>query len=403
MVFALCSVIPMMAEQSVEVQAVLNILRNLYGHKIISSSMANVDWNCTEAENVFKWTGKYPAMNTFDFIHYEVSADVVGESWIDYSDMTVINNWWQQGGLVSCMWHWGQPNNAGTSYTCTPGTGASETSFDPSKINNPSSPEYAKMVKDLDQIAGYLQQMQALGIPVIWRPFHEAAGNTNVYQGGTAWFWWGIKGSEVYKQLWQFMYNYFTKTKGLNNLIWVWNGGVKDDDWYPGDNYVDIVSIDYYGSDLSVLTTAYQHFTTQYPQKLVALAECGNLGDNKLMSLETMWNAGCKWMYAMPWYDYYYNAAESPEPSSHDYYIWYVDAMGKEYVVDRCEMKQLITMALAGEEDTSIIPITMPHFQPEYVYKEISGNASYSLSGQRINDSYKGVVIKNGKKYLRRP
>ena len=336
MVFALCSVIPMMAEQSVEVQAVLNILRNLYGHKIISSSMANVDWNCTEAENVFKWTGKYPAMNTFDFIHYEVSADVVGESWIDYSDMTVINNWWQQGGLVSCMWHWGQPNNAGTSYTCTPGTGASETSFDPSKINNPSSPEYAKMVKDLDQIAGYLQQMQALGIPVIWRPFHEAAGNTNVYQGGTAWFWWGIKGSEVYKQLWQFMYNYYTKTKGLNNLIWVWN-------------------------------------------------------------------AGCKWMYAMPWYDYYYNAAESPEPSSHDYYIWYVDAMGKEYVVDRCEMKQLITMALAGEEDTSIIPITMPHFQPEYVYKEISGNASYSLSGQRINDSYKGVVIKNGNKYLHRP
>lgn len=115
MVFTLCSVIPMMAEQRVEVQAVLNILRNLYGHKIISSSMANVDWNCTEAENVFKWTGKYPALNTFDFIHYEVSADVVGESWIDYSDMTVINNWWQQGGLVSCMWHWGQPNNAGTS------------------------------------------------------------------------------------------------------------------------------------------------------------------------------------------------------------------------------------------------------------------------------------------------
>lgn len=77
MVFTLCSVIPMMAEQSVEVQAVLNILRNLYGHKIISSSMANVDWNCTEAENVFKWTGKYPALNTFDFIHYEVSADKV--------------------------------------------------------------------------------------------------------------------------------------------------------------------------------------------------------------------------------------------------------------------------------------------------------------------------------------
>ena len=66
-------------------------------------------------------------------------------------------------------------------------------------------------------------------------------------------------------------------------------------------------------------------------------------------------------------------------------------------------MKQLITVALAGEDDTSITPIATPHSQREYVYKRIPGNASYSLSGQRINDSYKGVVIKNGKKYLRRP
>ena len=35
------------------------------------------------------------------------------------------------------------------------------------------------------------------------------------------------------------MYEYFTYTKKLDNLIWVWNGQVKE--YYPGDEYVDII------------------------------------------------------------------------------------------------------------------------------------------------------------------
>ena len=31
------------------------------------------------------------------------------------------------------------------------------------------------------------------------------------------------------------------KSKGINNLIWVWTTETNDDTWYPGDEYVDII------------------------------------------------------------------------------------------------------------------------------------------------------------------
>ena len=44
------------------------------------------------------------------------------------------------------------------------------------------------------------------------------------------------------------MFDYFTKTKGLNNLLWVYspNHGDKTAAYYAGDHYVDIVGLDAY-------------------------------------------------------------------------------------------------------------------------------------------------------------
>ena len=40
-----------------------------YGSKTISSVIANVNWNTQEADKIYQATGKYPAMNCYDFIH----------------------------------------------------------------------------------------------------------------------------------------------------------------------------------------------------------------------------------------------------------------------------------------------------------------------------------------------
>ena len=74
---------------------------------------------------------------------------------------------------------------------------------------------------------------------VLWRPFHEMNGG---------WFWWGAKEPEQFIRVWRHMFDYFTKTKGLDNLLWVYspNHGNKTADYYAGDQYVDIVGLDAY-------------------------------------------------------------------------------------------------------------------------------------------------------------
>lgn len=94
-----------------------NFLKENYGKKAISSTIANVNWNINEAEWVKQQAGKYPAMATFDYIHLMSSPT----SWIDYSNTTIVENWWNNNGIVSACWHWNIPTAFGaTTYTYDP-------------------------------------------------------------------------------------------------------------------------------------------------------------------------------------------------------------------------------------------------------------------------------------------
>lgn len=185
------SPLPVNSNATDATKALYQKLRSVYGHKAVSGVVANVDWNIREAENVHKWTGKWPVINVFDFINIHASKDVNPKGWLDYSDMTHVDQWHQLGGIVGCMWHWQVAANNGTDKTCSPGTKPGETSFDASQVYVEDTEENKQAIHDLDQVAGYLKTMQRKGIPVIWRPLHEAAGNTYDYEGGGAWFWWG--------------------------------------------------------------------------------------------------------------------------------------------------------------------------------------------------------------------
>ena len=322
-----------------EARQVYQALWGIYQQQTLSATVANVDWNIREAENVHEWTGKWPAMNVFDFINIHNSKDVNPAGWIDYSDMTVVEDWWRQGGIVGCMWHWNVPANNGTDYTCTPGTQPGETSFDPAKVDDPSSDEYKRMIRDIDQVAGYLGQMQQAGIPVVWRPLHEASGNIYDFEGGKAWFWWGAAGADAYKKLWRLMYDRMVNHHKLNNLIWVWTSQVGDSTWYPGYEYVDVVGRDNYKALQYPLMKEYNTLAARYPDKIIALAECGN-GDEVNMALwSKIWERGSRWCWFMPWYDYHYNAGQS---DTHKFAgkDWWLDAFGTGLVLDREAFRQ---------------------------------------------------------------
>ena len=102
----------------------------------------------------------------------------------------------------------------------------------------------------MDTVIPFLQQLKEARVPVLWRPYHEMNG---------AWFWWGNKpGDQGFKRLWIMTYEYFTG-KGLDNLLWVWDPNaprVKENDdafpyadFYPGNEYVDVLAADIYGWD----------------------------------------------------------------------------------------------------------------------------------------------------------
>lgn len=100
---------PLAATQPAAV-ALYNSLYNNYGEKTFSGMMANVAWNHECADQVFEWTGKHPAINTYDFVH--MPASEAGANWINYRDITPVSEWAAAGGIVSCMWHWLVPKFA---------------------------------------------------------------------------------------------------------------------------------------------------------------------------------------------------------------------------------------------------------------------------------------------------
>ena len=321
-------------------EKLLQFLKQQEGKKTLSGTMAHVAWNIHEAEWVHHHTGKWPALTCFDYIHLHASP----ANWIDYGKTSVVEEWWNSRGVVSAMWHWNVPANSGEEgkYSFYWGNAPDETRFDVKKIDDPDSEEYKRMIADIDKLSGYLKLLKDKNIPVLWRPLHEAAGNNGAYPGGEAWFWWGGGGAEPFKKLWRMMFDRMTHHHGLDNLLWVWTSQVTDTDWYPGDDYVDMVGRDIY--DEQAASTIKSQFTTlqnRYPGKPVALSECGNVAN-----ISAQWNAGARWLWFMPWYDGERPKtpdSESFRQKSHEYapISWWEDALVESYVLTRDELPDL--------------------------------------------------------------
>jgi mannan endo-1,4-beta-mannosidase len=106
-----------------------------------------------------------------------------------------------------------------------------------SNLTTPGNAAYQAWFAYLDSIAAQLRQIHG---PVLFRPFVELNGN---------WFWWGGQPTAQFVTVWQQMHDYLVKTKGLTNLLWVYNvntGSGNYAAYYPGPTYVDIVSMDSY-------------------------------------------------------------------------------------------------------------------------------------------------------------
>lgn len=180
--------------------------------------------------------------------------------------------WARRGGIVTLSWHWLSPFDArGEPAWDTFST--NRTDFDASRVTDEDSAEHRAILADLDRIAAQLARLRDAGVPVLWRPLHEAEGG---------WFWWGAKGPGTAKTLYRLMFDRFTRVHHLDNLIWVWTTTDNDDalDWYPGDDYVDILATDLYApaGSRGDFSAVFDRLRELYAgRKPVALGECGTL------------------------------------------------------------------------------------------------------------------------------
>lgn len=293
-----------------------NFLKVNFQSKIISGTMANYNTNIKEAEWVHTQTGKWPALTGFDLIDYTRNW-----SWINYSELVEnAKNYWTNNGLVALTWHWRDPSRITDEFY------TANTSFDITKVNDTNSAEYKAMIEDIDQIATYLKQLKDAGVPVLWRPLHEAAGG---------WFWWGAADAQSCVTLWKLLFDQLVNKHELNNLIWIWTSDTNTDalNWYPGDNYVDIIGIDIYpgenqhGSQYIQFDKLKEIFKGK---KMITLSECGSIPDPALMM-----EYGDTWSWFMPWNGDYTRS------DIHNGSDWWTKIFNYDFVLTRETMPNL--------------------------------------------------------------
>lgn len=296
-----------------QAQSVYAFLCEQSGVKTLSGVQSSHSNRNDFVDAVARHTGKHPALAGYDFIFTHYSPTPENWSWVqDYNDISAAKEQWSNNGLVSYMWHWNVPSSEAAWKNSLENYGefdgyafySDQTSFDIREALKPGTWQNEFIMKDIEEVAGYLQLLEDEGIPVIWRPLHEAAGNYDLYEGGYgAWFWWGRGGAEPCKQLWRLLYDQLVNVHGLDNLIWVWTVDVPVGaeehylEWYPGDEYVDILGVDIYAADTEAKTRQYQALVDLVKgKKLVTISECGNIPDPDKCMTE-----GNRWSWFMVW------------------------------------------------------------------------------------------------------
>lgn len=202
-----------------------------------------------------------------------------------------------EGHIITLMWHEAKPtDNPPFDWSNNIQGKLSDEQW--KELITPGTGLYDKWLSSIDTIAMYLKALQNLGVPILWRPYHELNG---------IWFWWGNrKGPDGSAKLYQMMYDRYVKHFHLNNLIWVWGPNaprnVPNDeaydfgDYFPGLDYVDVLGSDVYRNDYK--QSHYAQLLNLAKGKVIALTEVGEAPTPDILADQP------NWTYFMIWGDF---------------------------------------------------------------------------------------------------
>lgn len=181
----------------------------------------------------------YPALYGYDLGNLEQN-ELNNRANISFDSIrTKVKQIYQKGGISTLNWAVDNPVDPSQGHK---GTGVENTI---SKLF--ANQAYLNRFNTwLDRLSVFFKSLKTDDgtlIPIIFRPFHECNGT---------WFWWGKRDNtpEDYIKLYRYTVDYL-KGRGVHNLLYAYcTGRFKSEEKYferyPGDEYVDILSIDVY-------------------------------------------------------------------------------------------------------------------------------------------------------------
>ncbi len=267
----------------------LRYLYSISGKQTVAG-IHNREPNATPArwtDEIFKTTGKFPGLWSGDFLF---QADNINnrKSMIDEA-----LNQWKKGALINIMWH-----------ACNPAL-SQPCGWDKNGVlSQLTNEQWKALITDgtdlnkkwklmMDEVSVHLQFLEDNQVEVMFRPLHEM--NQKV-------FWWGGRpGPEGTSRLWQITHDYFTKTKGLSNLLWVWD--IQDfpvlaadaENYFPGDDYVDIAALDVYDDKTGFSQEKYDVMVKASKGKPIAIGECQKLPTAEKLAQQPKWTFFMSW------------------------------------------------------------------------------------------------------------
>lgn len=262
----------------------------MYGHQD-DLMYGTTWWYEAGRSDVKEATGDYPAVVGFELGEIETGRDRSLDSVAFLQITEQVKAFHRMNGVITISWHCINPITSqlpGKKTANGPGSAWDVPKRDADVKNRgevksilPGGANHAMFNTWLTTLADYFltwKDDSGALIPFLFRPWHEHSGD---------FFWWGNTRctEEEYSALWKYTVE-FMRGKGLHNILYVYNTDkvYSIEEYfrgYPGDEYIDMLAIDWYGSgsEFNVAVDAALSFVSRTASdkgKLAALSECGN-------------------------------------------------------------------------------------------------------------------------------
>jgi mannan endo-1,4-beta-mannosidase len=278
---------PVTPGASPEARALLNFLYNISGNHTLTGQHNYAAQQGYSTGMALKLSHKTPVIYGTDW-GFARAGDKDSAFVREQTVRTLIEQY-RKGSIIALCWH-EVPPTKDEPVTFRKDVMSKLTNQQFEDVIAPGTALYQRWSAQVDVVAGYLEELQAARVPILFRPYHEMNGD---------WFWWGgRRGQRGTQQLYRQMFDRLVNFHHINNLLWVWDCDqpMREDrqfvDYFPGQQYVDILALDDYGRFQQPF---YDEMNALSNGKVLAIAETARPPTIDIYQTQP------KWAYWMRW------------------------------------------------------------------------------------------------------